>query len=104
MRFEWDPRKAERNLKRRRISFAEASTVFYDPLAKTIADPDHCGNRAPRAYARPIAHRPVAHREAHAMARQNSHHQRAHPVMLVVRDGRILWMNVAEYLKSRARS
>jgi hypothetical protein len=41
MRFEWDPRKAERNLKRRRISFAEASTVFYDPLAKTIADPDH---------------------------------------------------------------
>jgi uncharacterized DUF497 family protein len=41
MRFEWDPQKAERNLKRRRISFAEASTVFYDPLAKTIADPDH---------------------------------------------------------------
>ena len=41
MRFEWDPRKAERNLKRRRTSFAEASTVFYDPLAKTIADPDH---------------------------------------------------------------
>lgn len=41
MRFEWDPQKAERNLKRRRISFAEASTIFYDPLAKTIADPDH---------------------------------------------------------------
>jgi len=41
MRFEWDPQKAERNLRRRRISFAEASTVFYDPLAKTIADPDH---------------------------------------------------------------
>ena len=37
MRFEWDTRKAARNLKRRRISFAEASTVFYDPLAKTIA-------------------------------------------------------------------
>lgn len=35
------PQKAERNLRRRRISFAEASTVFYDPLAKTIADPDH---------------------------------------------------------------
>lgn len=41
MRFEWDPGKAARNLKRRRISFAEASTVFYDPLATTIADPDH---------------------------------------------------------------
>ena len=41
MQFEWDTGKAERNLKRRRISFGEASTVFYDPLAKTIADPDH---------------------------------------------------------------
>ncbi len=41
MRFEWDTEKARRNLKRRRISFVEASTVFYDPLAKTIADPDH---------------------------------------------------------------
>ena len=41
MRFEWDAEKARRNLKRRRISFVEASTVFYDPLAKTIADPDH---------------------------------------------------------------
>lgn len=41
MRFEWDTGKAARNLKKRRISFAEASTVFYDPLAKTIADPDH---------------------------------------------------------------
>ncbi len=41
MQFEWDTEKAERSLKRRRISFGEASTVFYDPLAKTIADPDH---------------------------------------------------------------
>ena len=41
MQFEWDDEKAKRNLKRRRISFVEASTVFYDPLAKTIADPDH---------------------------------------------------------------
>ena len=38
MRFEWDTAKAARNLKRRRISFAEASTVFYDPLAKVTSD------------------------------------------------------------------
>lgn len=41
IKFEWDPRKAERNLKDHRVSFAEASTVFYDPWAVTIADPGH---------------------------------------------------------------
>lgn len=41
MRFEWDRTKAERNLERHRISFDEAVTVFYDPLAATFDDPDH---------------------------------------------------------------
>lgn len=41
MRFEWDPLKAASNLARHGISFDEASTVFGDPLATTIADPDH---------------------------------------------------------------
>lgn len=41
MRFEWDHRKAERNVKKHRISFDEAVTVFYDPLAATFDDPDH---------------------------------------------------------------
>ncbi len=41
MRFEWDPAKAKRNLRKHRISFEEASSVFYDPLAATGADPDH---------------------------------------------------------------
>ena len=41
IKFAWDPRKAERNLKDHRVSFTEASTVFYDPLAVMIADPDH---------------------------------------------------------------
>lgn len=39
--FEWDPDKAERNLEKHGVSFPEASTVFGDPLAVTIADPDH---------------------------------------------------------------
>jgi uncharacterized DUF497 family protein len=41
MHFEWDRTKAERNLKSHRVSFDEAVTVFYDPLAATFDDPDH---------------------------------------------------------------
>jgi uncharacterized DUF497 family protein len=41
MQFEWDRTKAERNLKRHRVSFDEAVTVFYDALAATFDDPDH---------------------------------------------------------------
>lgn len=41
MRFEWDSGKAAKNLRRHQVSFEEAATVFYDPLAVTGADPDH---------------------------------------------------------------
>lgn len=41
MRFEWDRVKAERNFRKHRVSFDEAVTVFYDPLAATFDDPDH---------------------------------------------------------------
>lgn len=41
MRFEWDPKKAEKNLKKHGVSFQEAATVFGDPLAVTFHDPDH---------------------------------------------------------------
>lgn len=41
MKFEWDRTKAEQNLKRHRVSFDEAVTVFYNPLAATFDDPDH---------------------------------------------------------------
>lgn len=41
MRFEWDGSKAASNLKTHRVSFDEAVTVFYDPLAATFDDPDH---------------------------------------------------------------
>jgi uncharacterized DUF497 family protein len=39
--FEWDEEKAKINLKKHRVSFEEASTVFGDPLALTIPDPLH---------------------------------------------------------------
>jgi hypothetical protein len=43
MRFEWDPKKAATNLKKHRVTFQEAATVFGDPLAVTFQDPDHSG-------------------------------------------------------------
>ena len=39
--FEWDENKAAGNLKKHKVSFDEAKTVFGDPLSLTIHDPDH---------------------------------------------------------------
>lgn len=39
--FEWDDAKAKANLKKHGVPFAEALTVFVDPLACIFDDPDH---------------------------------------------------------------
>ena len=39
--FEYDPAKAASNLKKHGVSFAEAMTVFDDPLASTLPDDQH---------------------------------------------------------------
>ena len=41
MRFEWDETKARNNLRKHRVSFSEAATVFDDPLYVDFYDPDH---------------------------------------------------------------
>lgn len=41
MRFEWDPNKAESNLRKHDVSFDEAVTVFKDPLAFIFDDETH---------------------------------------------------------------
>lgn len=41
MQFKWNKEKAKKNLKKHRVSFEEALTVFYDPLSATFDDPDH---------------------------------------------------------------
>ena len=41
MRFEWDAAKNKTNIKKHGVSFEEAQTVFFDPLAKVADDPDH---------------------------------------------------------------
>ncbi len=42
--FVWDKRKAESNLKTHKTSFEEAQTVFSDPNARMILDPEHSSN------------------------------------------------------------
>lgn len=41
MDFEWDKAKAARNLKKHKVAFDEAATLFGDPLSVTFPDPDH---------------------------------------------------------------
>lgn len=41
MDFEWDVAKYEANVRKHGITFDEAATIFDDPLAVTIMDPDH---------------------------------------------------------------
>jgi len=41
MDFEWDPGKAESNERKHGVSFAEALTIFGDPLELMISDPHH---------------------------------------------------------------
>lgn len=39
--FEWDPKKAEANVRKHGVTFDEACTAFADPLALLVSDPDH---------------------------------------------------------------
>ena len=39
--FIWDEDKNKKNIISHNISFEEAKTVFFDPYAKVIFDPDH---------------------------------------------------------------
>jgi uncharacterized DUF497 family protein len=41
MRFEWDPGKAQSNIRKHGVSFDEAVTVFKDPLALIFDDITH---------------------------------------------------------------
>ena len=41
MEFEWDIDKAASNIEKHGVSFAEATTIFGDPLEVAISDPDH---------------------------------------------------------------
>lgn len=42
--FTWDEKKADSNLRKHRVAFTEAATVFDDDSARLIYDPDHSMN------------------------------------------------------------
>jgi uncharacterized DUF497 family protein len=44
--FEWDSAKAVANAQKHGVTFDEASTVFGDPLALLMPDPDHSEGEA----------------------------------------------------------
>jgi uncharacterized protein len=41
VKFIWDPKKADANLRTHGVDFREAATVFGDPLSATFPDIDH---------------------------------------------------------------
>jgi len=45
MEYEWDPAKAKANLRKHRVSFADASLALEDPRALTMADTDASGEQ-----------------------------------------------------------
>ena len=46
MKFEWDPNKAASSVRRHGIAVEDAASVFGDPLARTIPDPEHSTGEA----------------------------------------------------------
>ena len=56
MEFDSDPVKAAINLKKHKVSFEEAASVFGDPVAYTFADPDHSLGRGTLAYVWLVVH------------------------------------------------
>jgi uncharacterized DUF497 family protein len=41
MKFEWDSKKEQMNIKKRKVTFEQASYVFSDPFSLSMYDPDH---------------------------------------------------------------
>ena len=41
MEFEWDPKKEAKNIRKHKVTFSEAATVFGNTLSTTVPDPDH---------------------------------------------------------------
>ncbi len=45
MEYEWDPAKAKTNLRKHRVSFADAALALEDARALTVSDPDSSGEQ-----------------------------------------------------------
>ena len=68
MNFDWDPRKAARNLAKHGVSFEEAQTAFEDELGAYYPDKEHAERFILIGYSR----RPRLLYVVHAEVRQDS--------------------------------
>ena len=39
--FEWDPEKEQKNIRKHKVDFEEASSIFDDPMFITVLDEEH---------------------------------------------------------------
>jgi len=76
MEFEADPVKAIANLKKHKVSFEEAASVFGDPMAYTFADPDHSNWRKTMADVWHISLGPSSCRYSYRTPRKTAFNQR----------------------------
>jgi uncharacterized protein len=63
--FEFDPAKAAANLRKQKVSFREAMTVFDDPLASTLDDDQHSLDERRFYYSRHVGSTPASVRRLH---------------------------------------
>jgi hypothetical protein len=74
--YEWEPVKAAGNVKKHRVTFEEAASVFLDPAALTFWDPDH-SEEEDREITIGRSTRQRVLFVAHRTRRRCTHHQRA---------------------------
>jgi hypothetical protein len=74
MKFEWDPHKADSNLKKHGVSFQEAASVLGDVLSITCPDPASLGEGTPIYHSGNVAIREGAYGCTHRPRRQHSDH------------------------------
>ena len=65
VRFEWDDDKAKANLKKHKVGFDEASTVFADHLAKIFSDDEHSAEEIREIIVGHSSPQSIAARELH---------------------------------------
>jgi hypothetical protein len=77
VKFEWDPEKAALNFESHGVSFEDAASVFGDPLAATIPDPDHSTDGASLDYHGHDAIAPTPRCGVNRSGRSDTRHQRS---------------------------
>ena len=75
IQFDWDPTKAELNLRKHSVALKEAATVLREPFGITIFDPDHSEEEDRFINCRFVGSRSVTDGWPYRPRRENPHHQ-----------------------------